>query len=97
MKIQNRRNNYLDELTKMAKAEGFEVKATTKGFAFIPLSGDEAMSEKEYDNLETENKNVIVTKAGTLKRKAETILEELKDIEVKSIKKLKKIYYDNSR
>ncbi|CUN95306.1 AAA family ATPase [Clostridium disporicum] len=90
--IQNRRNNYLDELTKMAKAEGFEVKATTKGFAFIPLSGDEAMSEKEYDNLETENKNVIVTKAGTLKRKAETILEELKDIEVKSIKKLKKIY-----
>ena len=76
----------------MAKAEGFEVKATTKGFAFIPLSGDEAMSEKEYDNLETENKNVIVTKAGTLKRKAETILEELKDIEVKSIKKLKKIY-----
>lgn len=90
--IQNRRNNYLDELTKMAKAEGFEVKATSKGFAFIPLSGEEAMSEKEYDNLETENKNVIVAKATNLKRKAETILEELKDIEIKSIKKLKKIY-----
>ena len=88
----NDEKDYLVELTKMAKAEGFEVKATTKGFAFIPLSGDEAMSEKEYDNLETENKNVIATKAGTLKRKAETILEELKDIEVKSIKKLKKIY-----
>ena len=76
----------------MAKAEGFEVKATSKGFAFIPLSGEEAMSEKEYDNLETENKNVIVAKATNLKRKAETILEELKDIEIKSIKKLKKIY-----
>ena len=50
------------------------------------------MSEKEYDNLETENKNVIVAKATNLKRKAETILEELKDIEIKSIKKLKKIY-----
>lgn len=90
--IQNRRNNYINELTKMAKEEGFEVKVTTKGFAFIPLSGDEAMTEKEYDDLEDENKNVIVAKASNLKRKAETILEELKDIEVKSIKKLKKIY-----
>lgn len=90
--IQNKRNSYISELTKMAKEEGFEVKATSKGFAFIPLSGDEVMTEKEYDDLEDENKNVIVAKAGTLKKKAESILDELKDIEVKSIKKLKKIY-----
>ncbi|MCE9653909.1 AAA family ATPase [Clostridium celatum] len=90
--IQTKRNNYLNELMKMAKDEGFEVKATNKGFAFIPLSGDEAMTEKEYDNLEEENKNVIVAKASTLKKKAESILEELKEIEVKSIKRLKKIY-----
>ena len=76
----------------MAKEEGFEVKATNKGFAFIPLSGNEAMTEKEYDDLEEENKEAIVAKAGTLKKKAEAILEDLKDIEVKSIKKLKKIY-----
>ena len=81
----------------MAKEAGFEVKVTSKGFAFIPLSGDEAMTEKEYDDLEDENKNVIVAKAGTLKKKAETILEDLKDIEVKSIKKLKKIYWRRSR
>ena len=90
--IQNKRNSYINELTKMAKEEGFEVKASSKGFAFIPLNGDEAMTEKEYDDLEDENKNVIVAKAGNLKKKAESILEELKDIEVKSIKKLKKIY-----
>lgn len=90
--IQNKRNSYINELTKMAKEEGFEVKATSKGFAFIPLSGDEAMTEKEYDDLEDENKSVIVAKASNLKKKAESILEELKDIEVKSIKKLKKIY-----
>lgn len=90
--IQNKRNSYINQLTKMAKEAGFEVKVTSKGFAFIPLSGDEAMTEKEYDDLEDENKNVIVAKAGTLKKKAETILEDLKDIEVKSIKKLKKIY-----
>lgn len=90
--IQTRRNSYINELTKMAKEEGFEVKATTKGFAFIPLSGNEVMTEKEYENLEDENKDAIVAKAGNLKKKAETILDELKDIEVKSIKKLKKIY-----
>ena len=89
--IQNRRNSYINELSKMAKEEGFEVKATNKGFAFIPLSGNEAMTEKEYDDLEEENKEAIVAKAGTLKKKAEAILEDLKDIEVKSIKKLKKI------
>ena len=88
--VQNKRNSYINELTKMAKKEGFEVKSTSKGFAFIPLSGDEAMTEKEYDDLEEENKNVIVAKAEALKKKAERILEELKDIEVKSIKKLKK-------
>ena len=90
--IQNRRNSYINELSKMAKEEGFEVKATNKGFAFIPLSGNEAMTEKEYDDLEEENKEAIVAKAGTLKKKAEAILEDLKDIEVKSIKKLIKIY-----
>lgn len=90
--VQNKRNNYINDLIKTAKEEGFEVKVSNKGFAFIPLNGDDAMTEKEYENLEQNNKEIIVAKAGELKKKAEVILEELKDIEIRSIKKLKSLY-----
>lgn len=90
--IQNKRNDYITELMDMAKKDGFDVKASSKGFAFIPLKGDEAMTEKDYDSLEEETKEIIVEKAGKLKKRAENILEELKNIEVKSMKKLKKLY-----
>ena len=91
--VENKRNDYLNELIKMAKDEGFEVKATSKGFAFLPLnSEEETMTEKEYDSLEDNHKDIIVSKAGNLKKRAETILEELRDIELKSIRRLKKLY-----
>ena len=91
--VENKRNDYLNELMKMAKDEGFEVKATNKGFAFLPLNGEsETMTEKEYDDLEENHKDIIVSKAGNLKKRAETILEELRDIELKSIRRLKKLY-----
>ena len=91
--VENKRNDYLNELIKMAKDEGFEVKATSKGFAFLPLNNEEeTMTEKEYDNLEDNHKDIIVSKAGNLKKRAETILEELRDIELKSIRRLKKLY-----
>lgn len=69
------------------------MKATSKGFAFLPLNNEEeTMTEKEYDNLEDNHKDIIVSKAGDLKKRAETILEELRDIELKSIRRLKKLY-----
>lgn len=92
--IQNKRNSYISELMEMAKKENFEVKVTNKGFAFIPLINGKVISEREYDNLEREKKEVIVAKATVLKKKAEVILVNIKDIEVKSITKLKEIYSD---
>lgn len=90
--IHSKRNNYIGELVEMAKLEGFDVKATSGGFAFIPLKEGEAMTEKEYDNLSEDKKDSIVIKASGLKKRAEVVLEKLKDIELKSIKKLKSIY-----
>lgn len=92
--IQNKRNSYVSELMEMAKKENFEVKVTNKGFAFIPLINGKVISEREYDNLEREKKEVIVAKATVLKKKAEVILGKIKEIEVKSITKLKEIYSD---
>ena len=78
----------------MAKKDSFEVKVTNKGFAFIPLVNGKAISEKEYDDLEEDKKDIIVAKASILKKKAEGILVKIKDIEGKSIIKLKEIYSD---
>ncbi|MGL4108591.1 AAA family ATPase [Clostridium sp. LP20] len=90
--IHSKRTSYIGELMDMAKVEGFDVKATTGGFAFIPLKEGEAMTEKEYDDLSEDNKDSIVVKASSLKKKAEVVLEKLKDIELTSIKRLKNIY-----
>lgn len=90
--IETKRNDYISQLMDMAKKEGFDVKATTRGFAFIPLKDGAAMTEKEYDTLEEGNKDKIVSKVTNLKKKAEVVLDKLKDIELKSMKKLKDIY-----
>ena len=92
--VQNKRNSYINELMDMAKNDNFEVKVTNKGFAFIPLINGKAISEKEYDNLDEDKKDIIVSKASILKKKAEGILVKIKDIEGRSIVKLKEIYSD---
>lgn len=92
--ISTKRNDYISELIEMAKDEGFDLKATSSGFAFIPLNEGEAMTEKEYDDLSEDNKDSIILKAGYLKKKAEVILEKLRNMELGSIDKLKEIYRD---
>lgn len=90
--VHSKRTTYIGELMEIAKIDGFDVKATNGGFAFIPLKEGEAMTEKEYDELSEENKDSIVLKASNLKKKAEVVLEKLKDIELTSMKRLKGIY-----
>lgn len=92
--IHSKRSAYIGELVDLSKGEGFDVKSTTGGFAFIPLKEGESMSEKDYDNLPENSKDSIVEKAAKLKKKAEVVLEKLKDIELNSIAKLKDIYME---
>lgn len=89
--IQKKRNYYIGDLIKSAKEEGFDLKATSSGFAFIPLVDGEAMTEEEFDELEENSKGDISIKADKLKEGAESVLEELKNIELDSIEKLKEI------
>ena len=71
--IETKRNGYITKLMDMAKDEGFEVKATTRGFAFIPLKDGVAMTEKEYDTLDEAYKEKIISKVSVLKKKAEVV------------------------
>lgn len=92
--IHYKRNKYIGELVDVAKNDGFDVKATSGGFAFIPLNEGEVMTEKEYDDLDIKDKEVIIQKATKLKDRAEVILDELKELELESINRLKVIFKD---
>lgn len=93
--ISEKRNDYITKLMESAKAKNFDVKATNSGFVFIPLKEEgHEMTEKEYEELESENQETIEKKASHLKKEAEYILEILKDIEIESIERLKELYKD---
>lgn len=87
--IQKRRNELMSKLDKMAEDFGFEVKVTNSGFAFIPVKAGEEMKEKEYDDLNEEQKSDMLSKVSILKNNAQDILEQLKDIEVTELEKIK--------
>lgn len=92
--IQKKRNELVTELMDSAHNYGFEIRSTSKGFTFIPVKNEEAMTEKEYDSLETEKKEEILGKVSELKLKSIKILEKLKEIEIVEIEKIKRIMID---
>jgi lon-related putative ATP-dependent protease len=90
--IQRRRTELIVNLMDMAKKEGFDVRPTQSGFSFIPLKEGEAMTEKEYDELDIDLKDDMISKVTELKNSAQDILKELKNIETVAVDKLKIIY-----
>ena len=96
--IIKKRNELIGSLIDRAKEEGFDIKSTSSGFTFIPLSNGKEMSENEYDILDKETKENILNTASMLKEKAKEILEQLKDVEVRDLDKIKQImqvYFKN--
>jgi lon-related putative ATP-dependent protease len=89
--MQKKRNGLIGKLESMSEEYGFEIKITQGGFVFIPLKEGEAMSEKEYDDLDKDKKEDIIDKVGKLKENAEVILEELKELEIDELEKIKKL------
>lgn len=93
--MQKKRNKLIGKLEEMAEEFGFEIKITQGGFVFIPTKEGEAMSEKDYDDLDTEKKEDILDKVGTLKENAEEILDELKHVETDELEKIKILMADH--
>jgi len=89
--IQKKRNELIGNLIDSAKERGFDIKSTNSGFTFIPLSKGKEMSENEYDTLDKERKEDILDIAKMLKNKAKVVLQELKDFEVRDLKRIRKI------
>ncbi|MBC2580662.1 AAA family ATPase [Clostridium sp. DJ247] len=88
--IQKKRNDLISKLVKMAEEDGFTMRPTKNGFTFIPLKDEgKLMNEKDYDSLEVLEKEEILNKVSVLKVNAQEVLDELKDMELSEINKIK--------
>jgi lon-related putative ATP-dependent protease len=67
-----------DKLYEESKEKGFIVKSTAEGFAFIPIVDDKEMSERQYNELDNEQKEKINTNVSSLKLLALEILRQTK-------------------
>lgn len=91
-KVQKNRSELIGEMVKVAEESGFDIKFTGGGFTFIPIKEDgNAMSEKEYESLEKEDKDHIIKKVFQLKEKAQNILDKIKNSEEEGIENIKKL------
>lgn len=93
--MQKKRSEIVSELQEKALKYEFEIKITQNGFVFIPLKEGEAMTEKDYEDLNNEKKEEILERVAELKKNAEIILEELKNIEKEELEKIKKIFREH--
>ena len=91
-KIQEKRSDLVTNLMNNAHNCGFEIRSTNKGFTFIPVKDGEIMTEKEYDSLNSEQKEEILKNVSDLKDESTKILEALKDIELKETEKVKGVF-----
>lgn len=89
--IQRQRGNLIADLIESANEKGFDIRATNKGFTFIPIDNGEAMTEKQYDLLDSKEKDKILENINELKVESIQILDTLKEIEIREIEKIKKI------
>lgn len=89
--MQKKRNELVSKLEELAKEYNFEIKITQGGFVFIPQKEGEAMTEKDYEDLDKDRKADILDKVSVLKENAELILDELKNVETDELEKIKKL------
>lgn len=93
--IRKKRSDLINKLLKDSEEQGFTIRATQNGFTFIPMKDkEEVMDEGEYEKLENEKKEKILDKASSLKKNAQKVLEELKNIEQSGIEKIKEFIDD---
>lgn len=90
-KIQKKRNEIINSLVEVSKNSGFDIKSNNGGFTFIPLNEGREMTEEEYEDLDMDEKDAMISKVNELKAKAKDILEQLKNMEANELKKIKEI------
>ncbi len=72
-----KKQEVLEEITKLALAYGFCLEEAEEAIFFIPLRNGEAVPEKEYDNLPKSQQHEIEKNAQILEQKVSPLLEKM--------------------
>lgn len=85
------KNKLVDELSSTAESSNLQVKATSNGFAFVPIVDGKPLSEEEYDSMDGAKREEILKSITEMRIKAMEILRRLKNAEKEADKKVKKL------
>lgn len=88
---QEKNQEMIKKLNEVASEYGFMFKETEHGLVTIPLVEDRPMSQEEYENLSAEKMDEIREKSNELSLKTFEMFNEIKDLEEKLRRKIKKL------
>ncbi|HHY91508.1 MAG TPA: AAA family ATPase, partial [Clostridiales bacterium] len=90
-KFYEEKNKALEYLHRYSKENGFIIRSTDAGFAFLPLNNGEIISDKEYDELDEERRMEIDQRMEDVQIKVSEVLKKIKALERETRKKLQEI------
>jgi lon-related putative ATP-dependent protease len=82
--FQEKRTTLVEKLNSIAEKQGFKVKTTPNGIYFLPIVNGEAISEEEFNGLDDQEKNRIMSKSGKIQLKTMETIREIKMLEKKA-------------
>lgn len=97
-KINEIKNDKIEELIKASEMLNFQVKPIDNGFTFIPVKNGEMLSEINFNHLNREEKNKLYQDVEYLKKLSKDIIDYIDEAEenyTNDIKRIFKYYLDN--
>jgi len=88
-----KRNDLMEDMSKMAAEYEFQVKTTNSGIYFMPIVNGSAIGEEEYDDLPEDVKSVIERNSQVVQEKAGAIMRDIRELDKVSKKQLEQLDY----
>lgn len=82
----------LNKLKEEAKKLGFSTHVTEKGIFFIPIINGKKISEKEYDNLDADKQEQIISDLDKIENKSKSVMKDVKYLRKIANEKVEAMY-----
>ncbi|MEG2353546.1 MAG: AAA family ATPase [Clostridium sp.] len=88
------KDKLLNELIKLSEENGFYVKTKKRSFVFSPIKEGKPLTDEEFEELNTEEKNKMIRELSVLKVKSKELVNKLKYTELEWILKVRTIFFN---
>jgi predicted ATP-dependent protease len=94
--LQNKKDQFIQEIEEDAKRAGFNLKSTSSGFIFVPAIEGKPLSEEDLEKLSDTSKKEIKDKQGILYEQLSEILRQIRQEEKAVKEKLENLERDTA-